>query len=167
MTSGQYAGVPFRELPQEYLQWILKTSHKLSHVASQELLRRAMVEGKVRSALKAVDAAVEELPGNSDGTNPFTDIDTLPLSPRQKKTVLQWYAQKIWRNCEALADEPDLAGKSGDPLLIDMENNNRCWSYVLPALAGVEGDFTHIEKALDSTLQHNMKWMIQNDRERQ
>lgn len=79
-----------------------------------------------------------------------TSIDDLPLSDEQKKAVLEWFANKIWRAGVKYSGE--FHHKSYDPLTID--DDLTCHSYVL-ALdeeGGRHYDFeslTEIEEALD------------------
>ena len=73
--------------------------------------------------LKLID---EEIKNYRSGINPYRTIDNLPLSEMQKRSVLEWFAWKIWEILMELGIE-DGYGKLYDPLVIE---ENECHSYV-------------------------------------
>lgn len=84
--------------------------------------------------------------------NEYFTINDLPLTEEQKKSVLEWFARKLWIiQVEGIAQDGDYYGKHYDPLVIDTEEKI-AHSYVFSLRGGYRHheykDLEHIEKML-------------------
>lgn len=84
--------------------------------------------------------------------NEYFTINDLPLTEEQKKSVLEWFARKLWViDVEGIAQDGDYYGKSYDPLVIDTEEKI-AHSYVFSLGGGYRhhpyNDLKHVEKML-------------------